>query len=156
MTPAINLLKKHKVAFQLHEYAHDPSVDSYGEEAAQLLSLPAKQIFKTLVVELEDGKLAVGIVPVDGLLSVKSIARHMGHKKAKMADKDAVARSSGYVLGGVSPLGQKRLLPTVIDNSAKAFATMLVSGGRRGLDIELAPTDLARLCKASFGDIATD
>lgn len=156
MTPAINLLKKHKVTFELHEYAHDPAADSYGEEAAQLLSLPAEQIFKTLVVELEDGKLAVGIVPVDGLLSVKSMARELGHKKAKMANKDAVSRSSGYVLGGVSPLGQKRLLPTVIDNSAKVFATMLVSGGRRGLDIELAPTDLAKLCKASFGDIAAD
>ncbi|MDR0782078.1 MAG: Cys-tRNA(Pro) deacylase [Pseudomonadales bacterium] len=150
MTPAINLAKQRKIAHRVHEYAHDPAAESYGLEAAEKMGVPAERVFKTLVVSLDEGKLAVGIVPVCAMLSLKQIAKAAGAKKAAMAEKSLVERSTGYVLGGVSPLGQKKRLPTYIDASAQHVATICVSAGRRGLEIELAPQDLCALLEARF------
>ncbi|SEA38572.1 Cys-tRNA(Pro)/Cys-tRNA(Cys) deacylase [Thiothrix caldifontis] len=150
MTPAINLAKKANIAFKVHEYTHDPASESYGLEAAEKLGLPPTQVFKTLVVSLDGKELAVGIVPVAAMLSMKHIAKAAHAKKADMADKAWVARTTGYVLGGVSPLGQKKLLKTFIDASALSFPAIYVSAGRRGLEIELAPQDLQSLTRAVF------
>src|SRR5690606_24622032 len=147
MTPAINTAKKAGIQYRIHEYSHDPSAASYGLEAAEKLGVSAEQVFKTLVVQLDNRELAVGVVPVDTLLNMKRIAKAAGAKKADMAPAADVQRSSGYVLGGVSPLGQKKALRTFIDNSAQNFATIYVSAGRRGLEIELAAADLARLTR---------
>lgn len=155
MTPAIHSAKQAGFAFQLHEYDHDPAAPSYGLEAAEKLSIAAEQVFKTLVVKLDGKQLAVGIVPVTGQLSLKQIAKAAGAKKAAMAEPSEVERATGYVLGGVSPLGQKKSLVTFIDHSAEAFATIYVSAGRRGLEIELAPGDLAKLSRARFVPLAT-
>lgn len=154
MTPAIDQARKAKIAFQIHEYDHEANAESYGEEAAIKLGLAPERVFKTLVVQLDGQALAVGIVPVSGKLNLKQLARAAGAKKAVMADARDVERSTGYVLGGVSPLGQKKRLRTVIDISAEDFATVYVSAGRRGLEIELAPAELARLTGAVFAPIA--
>jgi len=154
MTPAINMARKAGVEYRIHEYTHDPDCDSYGEEAAEKLGVSPQQVFKTLVVSLDGKNLAVGIVPVISKLSLKQIARAAGAKKAAMADPAEVERATGYVLGGVSPLGQKKRLKTVIDSSAQAHARIHVSAGRRGLEIELAPGDLARLTGAVFAPLA--
>jgi Cys-tRNA(Pro)/Cys-tRNA(Cys) deacylase len=146
-TPATAALAAAGVSFVLHPYSHDPSAASYGLEAAEVLGIDPKRVFKTLMVEVE-GKLAVGIVPVSGNLDLKSVAAALGSKKAAMADPKAAERRTGYVLGGISPLGQRQPSPTVLDESALSFDTILVSGGRRGLDIEIAPGDLIRLTKA--------
>jgi len=135
------------------KYPHDPASPSYGTEAAEKLGIPEQQVFKTLVVSLDGKDMAVAVVPVAGMLSMKHIAKAAGAKKAAMADKDAVVRSSGYVLGGVSPLGQKKRLKTFIDESALRFATLFVSAGRRGLEIELSPQDLKALTGASFVEL---
>jgi len=153
MTPATNLAKKLKISHTVHEYEHDPSSESYGLEAAEKLQVAPERVFKTLVVAADSGELVVGIVPVAEMLSMKLIAKAIGAKKATMADKKAVERSSGYVLGGVSPLGQKKRLRTVIDSSAKNFPTVYVSAGRRGLEIELAPEDLRKAINASFAEL---
>ena len=153
MTPAINALKKARIAFTVLEYEHDPDAPAYGLEAAEKLNRPVEQVFKTLMVESPDGKHAIGIVPVDKHLDLKAIAKAAGFKKAEMAKPDVAQRISGYVVGGISPVGQKRQLKTVIDSSAEQLVTMLVSGGRRGLDIELAPKDLATATRAIFADI---
>lgn len=154
MTPAINQARKAKVGHQVHAYQHDPSSDSYGTEAVEKLGLAPEQVFKTLVVSLDGKTLAVGVVPVAGKLSLKQIAKAAGAKKAAMADPVEVERATGYVLGGVSPLGQKKRLPTFIDESAVQFASIHVSAGRRGLEIELSPEDLRRLTSARFVPIA--
>lgn len=154
MTPAVNSAIKAKITFQLHEYTHDPAAESYGLEAAEKLGLPPERVFKTLVVALDGKSLAVAILPVECQLSMKLIARAAGAKKAAMADKNEVVRSSGYVLGGVSPLGQKKLLPTFLHNSAETAPTIFVSAGRRGLEIELAPQDLLRLTRGQFAPLA--
>jgi len=146
-TPATAALAAAGVPFVLHPYSHDPSAASYGLEAAEVLGVDPQRVFKTLMVEVE-GKLAVGIVPVSGNLDLKSVAAALGSKKAAMADPKAAERRTGYVLGGISPLGQRQPSPTVLDESALSFDTILVSGGRRGLDIEIAPGDLVRLTKA--------
>ncbi|SDZ87125.1 Cys-tRNA(Pro) deacylase [Microbulbifer marinus] len=151
MTPAINIAKKAKIAYKVHEYIHDPASESYGLEAAEKLGIDDARVFKTLVVQLDNKVLAVGVVPVAAMLSMKLIAKAAGAKKAGMADKADVERSTGYVLGGVSPLGQKKRLRTFIDASARQYDTVLVSAGRRGLEIELCPTDLQAL---TDGDIA--
>lgn len=153
MTPAINLAAKAKIVYEVHEYDHDPASASYGGEAAEKLGVPEARVFKTLVVDLGNHALAVGIVPVSSMLSLKSIAKALCSKKAAMADKTEVERITGYVLGGVSPLGQKKRLPMVIDASAQAFPTVYVSAGRRGLEIELRPQDLATLTGATFAEI---
>jgi len=142
------------VAHRVHEYAHDPSSQSYGLEAAEKLGVPAEQVFKTLVVSLDGRELAVAVVPVAAMLSMKLIARAAGVKKAAMAEASAVERVTGYVLGGVSPLGQKKRLRTFIDHSAEGFATIYVSAGRRGLEIELSPGDLRQLTAGVFAEIA--
>ncbi|MHC6592709.1 Cys-tRNA(Pro) deacylase [Arthrobacter sp. C152] len=146
-TPATAVLTSAGVPFVLHPYAHDPSAPSYGAEAADVLGIDPSRVFKTLMVEVE-GRLAVGIVPVSGTLDLKAMAAALGAKKAAMADPAAAQRRTGYVLGGISPLGQRLPSPTVLDASALALDTLLVSGGRRGLDIELAPADLIRLTGA--------
>jgi Cys-tRNA(Pro)/Cys-tRNA(Cys) deacylase len=143
-TPATAALTAAGVPFVLHPYTHDPSAGSYGAEAAEALGIHPEKVFKTLMVEVE-GRLAVGVVPVSGNLDLKAFAAALGAKKASMADPAAAERRTGYVLGGISPLGQRQSSPTVIDGSALALETMLVSGGKRGLDIELAPADLLRL-----------
>ena len=156
MTPAIETVKKAKVPYTLHEYDHDPACTSFGMEAAEKLGIPAERIFKTLVVSLDGKELAVGILPVNSMLSMKLFAKAAGAKKAEMAAKPDVERSTGYVLGGVSPLGQKKRLRTFIDRSAEDYGTILVSGGRRGLDIELSPEDLRMLTKGAFARLCQD
>lgn len=152
MTPAINLAKKAKIFYKVHEYTHDAAHDSYGLEAAENLGVDDKRIFKTLLVDV-DGKLVVGIIPVSSMMSMKNIAKASGGKKATMADKSDVECSTGYILGGVSPLDQKMRLKTVIDASAEAQETIYVSAGRRGLEIELKPEDLKRLVSAVFVEL---
>jgi Cys-tRNA(Pro)/Cys-tRNA(Cys) deacylase len=153
MTPAIKLVQKHKINHSVYEYEHDANCDSYGKEAAEKLGLDENRVFKTLVVSLDGHQLAVAVIPVPSMLSMKRIAKALGAKKAVMADKDDVQRSTGYVLGGVSPLGQKKRLKTVIDASAKKFSTIYVSAGRRGLDLELNPEDLTKLLNGRFAEI---
>lgn len=154
MTPAINAAKQAKTPFQVHEYMHDPKAESYGEEAAVKLNLPLERVFKTLVVELDGKSLAVAVVPVSGKLDMKACAAALGGKKCEMAAQKDAERSTGYVLGGISPLGQKKRLPTLIDASAQGFITLFVSAGRRGLEIELAPDDLAKLTDAHFAAVS--
>ncbi|MGQ7301002.1 Cys-tRNA(Pro) deacylase [Marinobacter nauticus] len=153
MTPAINAAKQARVNYIIHEYEHDPAAESYGEEAAEKTGANPAQVFKTLVVSLDGKNLAVGIVPVSAMLGLKQIAKAAGAKKAVMADKQLVQRTTGYVLGGVSPLGQKKTLKTFIDQSAENFETIFVSAGKRGLEIELAAADLARLTQARFAPL---
>ncbi|MBQ0745325.1 MAG: Cys-tRNA(Pro) deacylase [Marinobacter sp.] len=145
MTPGIDAASKAGIFHNIHEYEHDSSSAGYGNEAAEKLGVDPSRIFKTLVVSVDGKTLVVGVVPVTGMLSMKLIAKAAGGKKASMADPQEVQRRTGYVLGGVSPLGQKNRLKTLIDASAEAFDTIYVSAGRRGLEIELSPEDLARL-----------
>ena len=154
MTPGIRHAKKAGIEFTLHQYDHDPNFPSYGEEAAEKLDLDRARVFKTLVAALDTGELVVAVVPVSAQLNLKALAGILGGKKAKMADKKAVERSTGYVLGGVSPLGQKKRLRTVIDRSALDHETIFVSGGRRGIDMELAPGDLGSMTNGVFKEIA--
>lgn len=156
MTPAIKQLQKHKIAHVLHSYDHDPSAASYGLEAASKLGISPEKVFKTLVVKINDGQFVVGVVPVSGQLNLKAIASAVGGKKAVMADKSIVQSMTGYVIGGVSPLGQKKRLKTVIDNSAFSHSTVLISAGKRGLDVELSPLELQAQCKALSANIASE
>lgn len=153
MTPAINLAKKQKITHTVHEYDHDASHSSYGLEAAEKLNIPEARVFKTLVVMIDGKELAVSVIPVSSMLSMKLIAKAAKGKKAIMASPADVERSTGYVLGGVSPLGQKKRLKTVIDVSAQDFSTIYVSAGRRGLEIELNPDDLLNLVNGTFAGI---
>ncbi|MDT0605241.1 Cys-tRNA(Pro) deacylase [Thalassotalea castellviae] len=156
MTPAVKLLDKLKIAYQLHQYHHDESAASYGLEAAEKLAVDAKKIFKTLVVEMENKSLAVAIVPVENQLTLKNVAKALKCKKVTMADPKRVQTTTGYVLGGVSPLGQKKRLKTVIDKSSQQFSTIFVSGGKRGLEIEISPNDLILVLSAIVGNIKTN
>ena len=156
MTPAVKLAKKLKLDYQIHEYQHDASAESYGLEAAEKLSVAGEQVFKTLVVENEAGDLAVAVLPVTAMLNLKKTAKALGCKKVQMAEPKKVERSTGYVLGGVSPLGQKKRLKTVIDSSAQPQTTIFVSAGKRGLEIELLPSQLAQTLSASFAEITQD
>ncbi len=153
MTPAIQAARQSGIAHWLHEYSHDPASSSYGLEAVEKLGLSQERVFKTLMVSLDGKGLAVAVLPVGSLLNMKRVAKAAGAKKAAMADPVQVVRSSGYVLGGVSPLGQKKALPTFIDTSALVFPTVFVSGGRRGLEIELSPLDLGNLVKGHFVEL---
>lgn len=146
-TPATVALTKANVPFTTHAYAHDPAAPSYGTEAAEALGVEPGRVFKTLVADV-DGKLTVAVVPVSGSLDLKALASAVGGKKAAMADPAAAERSSGYVLGGISPLGQRKQLRTVVDASALGFETVFCSAGRRGLEVELAPADLVELTAA--------
>lgn len=154
MTPAIVTAKNAKIDYTVHHYEHDANSDSYGLEAAQKLQLNAAQVFKTLVVETDQNTLAVAILPVNKKLSMKRIAKLLGVKKVAMAESSKVLRSTGYVLGGVSPLGQKKRLVTVIEQSACEFEKIYVSAGKRGLEIALNATDLATLLNAKLGEIS--
>jgi len=153
MTPAINVAKKSKIKYTIHEYTHDTNNSSYGEEAAIELNISTQRVFKTLLVELNSKELAVAILPVSHQLSLKNIASCLKFKKAIMANKDDAMRSTGYLLGGISPLGQKKRLKTVIDQSALAYETIYVSAGKRGLEIELNPKDLGTILNAKFESI---
>ncbi|KRE62831.1 Cys-tRNA(Pro) deacylase [Nostocoides sp. Soil756] len=151
-TPAVVALTAAGVAFTQHAYGHDPAAPSYGLEAAAVLGLPPEQVFKTLVVDTGAG-LAVGVVPVAGQLDLKAMAAALGVKRVSLAAPAAAERSSGYVVGGISPVGQKRALPTVVDESAELYDVVYVSGGRRGLDLGLSPADLVRVTGAAVADI---
>ena len=152
-TPATVALTAAGIAFTTHPYAHDPAAASYGREAADALGVEPGRVFKTLLVEGEKG-LAVGIVPVDRQLDLKALATALGVKRVQMADPVMAERVTGYVVGGISPIGQKRRLPTVLDDSADVYETVLVSGGRRGFDIELRPADLLTATGATYAPIA--
>jgi Cys-tRNA(Pro)/Cys-tRNA(Cys) deacylase len=153
MTPAIDLLKKHKAAHRVHSYSHDPKAASYGLEAVEKLDLEPARVFKTLLAASEKGELLVAVVPVAGSLDLKALAQAAGAKKADMADPAAAQRATGYLLGGISPLGQKKRLRTFIDASAQRYPTIFVSAGRRGLEVELAAEVLAQLTQAGFATI---
>ena len=142
------------VHYVLHAYEHQPGVDSFGMEAAHALGLDPRRVLKTLIARLDERVLAVAMVPVDQQLNLKALAALLGAKRAELADPTAAQRSTGYVLGGISPLGQKNRLPSALDESALEHETVFVSAGRRGLEIELAPADLARLTEAATGQIA--
>ncbi len=154
MTPAIKLAEKAGIDFETHHYDHDPNHPSYGEEAAQKLGVDPARVFKTLLISLDSRRLAVAVVPVVSKLDLKAAAKALGGKRAVMAEAAEVERATGYVLGGVSPLGQKRRLATLLDNSAQSLDTIFVSAGRRGLEIELMPVDLCNLLDASFEPLA--
>ena len=152
-TPATLALASAGIAFTARPYAHDPTAASYGLEAAEALGVDPGRVFKTLLVEGDNG-LAVGIVPVDRQLDLKALATALGVKRVQMADPRAAERVTGYVVGGISPVGQKRRLSTVLDDSADTYETVLVSGGRRGFDIELKPADLRAATDATLAPIA--
>jgi Cys-tRNA(Pro)/Cys-tRNA(Cys) deacylase len=152
-TPATIALTRAGVAHTLHPYMHDPAATSYGEEAASALGVSASRVFKTLLADV-DGRLVVAVVPVSGSLDLKALAEAAGGKRAAMADVAVAERTTGYMAGGISPLGQRKKLPTVVDASALEFPTIYISGGRRGLDVELSPSDLMSLTSATTAAIA--
>ncbi|HEY0948859.1 Cys-tRNA(Pro) deacylase [Nocardioides sp.] len=152
-TPATVALTKAGIAFTLHEYEHDPRATSYGLEAAEALGLDPARVFKTLLAGV-DGRLAVGIVPVSGQLDLKALARALGASKAVLADVAAAERATGYVAGGISPVGQKRAHPTVLDATALDHPSVFVSAGRRGLDLEIASADLVAVTGATVAPIS--
>ena len=152
-TPATALLTRQKVAHRLHPYQVEVTATNYGADVAAALGLDGARVFKTLVAEV-DGELVVAVVPVTGDLDLKALAAARDGKRAALADRTLAERTTGYVRGGISPLGQRKPLPTVIDSSAQEFETVFVSAGRRGLQVELAPTDLVRLTAATVAPIA--
>jgi len=151
-TPATVALTSAGVPYTIHAYDHDPSHPSYGEEAAEAMGVSPERVFKTLVADV-DGALTVAVVPVAGQLDLKALASAVGGKRAAMADPALAERTTGYVRGGISPLGQRRKLPTVLDASASAHRTICVSAGRRGLEVELSPEDLTKLTEAVVAPI---
>lgn len=155
MTPAVKLLERSGIAHRVLTYDHDPAGESFGLEAAVALGLEPSVVFKTLVARIEGGRSdhAVAIVPVDTRLDLKALAAAVGAKKAAMADGNDAERLTGYVVGGISPLGQRKRLPTVLDHTAEELAHIYVSGGRRGLDVEVAPADLLRLVEGDYAPI---
>lgn len=153
-TPCTVALDRAGTSYEIRAYEHDPRATSYGLEAAEALNVEPERVFKTLMAQLDGRELVVGIVPVTGQLDLKALARALGGSKAVMADVVAAERATGYVAGGISPIGQKRPHRTVLDESALAHATVLVSGGRRGLDVEIAPADLLEATGAITAQIS--
>jgi len=158
MTPAINLAKKKKISHKIHQYHHDSNNTNYGLEAVEALGQDPNTVFKTLLFSIngEAKNLAVAVIPVSSKLNLKLAAKAAAGKKAEMADPEIAQKTTGYVVGGISPLGQKKALPTFIDASAKALTVMCVSAGKRGLEIELAPTDLSSLTRGQFVELCLD
>ena len=154
-TPATAALTAAGIRFLPHSYDHDPTNTDYGTEAASALGLDPEQVFKTLLADV-DGALVVAIVPVTGMLDLRALARAVGGKKAVMADPAVAQRKTGYIVGGISPIGQKSPHPTVLDETAELYASIFVSGGRRGFDIELAPADLLAVTNGQIAAIAKD
>jgi Cys-tRNA(Pro)/Cys-tRNA(Cys) deacylase len=154
-TPATNALKAAGIPFTEHAYDHDPANRNFGEEAATVLGIDPEQVFKTLMVDV-DGRLCVAIVPVTGKLDLGALAAAIPGRRAVMADPAVAERKTGYLVGGISPIGQKTPLPTVLDETAELFDSVFVSGGRRGFDIELAPSDLIAITRATVAAIARD
>ena len=153
-TTATVALERAGIPFTVHEYAHDPRAASYGREAAAALGVPAERVFKTLIAAV-DGNLVAGVVPVEGQLDLKALALAAGGKRAVMAEVAAAERATGYVAGGISPVGQRKRLPVVLDASALGFGTVFCSAGRRGLEIEIAPADLVRAANATVASIGS-
>ena len=155
MTPAVQLLKKQKISFQLHEYEVDMNGSGYGNAVAEYLGVPEQQLFKTLIITPDDqhSRLAMAIVPVAFSLNLKAAAKALGWKKAQLADQQKAQKATGYIVGGISPLGQKQRLPAIIDRSCEALDTLFFSAGKRGLQIELAPQVLIKLINAQLADI---
>ncbi|CZF85510.1 Cys-tRNA(Pro) deacylase [Grimontia marina] len=158
MTPAITLAEKSGIHFHVHSYEHDPNNSNFGLEAASVMGQDPARVFKTLLFAMngDPKKLAVAIVPVSGQLDLKAAAKAAGAKKAEMANPAIAEKTTGYVVGGISPLGQKRRLPTLLDESAQAFETIYVSAGKRGLEIELSPSDLLSLTQGKFAVIGKE
>ncbi len=154
MTPAVLAARRAGVACQVLEYRHDPAAQSFGLAAAEALGVDSSMVFKTLVASLASGELAVAVIPVATRLDLKALANATGAKKAVMANRQAAERATGYVIGGISPLGQRRRLTTVVDESALTHEQIVVSGGRRGLEIALAPRDLVNLTHATLNPIS--
>ena len=151
-TPAIEVVERAGVPYRLHTYDHDPSTAAYGLEAAAALGVSSDAVLKTLIADV-GGELVVAVVPVSGQLDLRALAAHLGVKRAALALPGHAERSTGYVIGGISPLGQRHRLMTVIDESVRARPVCFVSAGRRGFELELAPDDLAALTDATFVDI---
>ncbi|MDP9118450.1 MAG: Cys-tRNA(Pro) deacylase [Actinomycetota bacterium] len=152
-TPATSALARSGVSYRLHPYPHDPRAQAYGDEAASALGVCPDRIFKTLIATV-DGRLVCGVVPVAAHLDLKALAANVGGKRAEMADPQTAARATGYVVGGISPLGQKSRLQVLVDSSAATFETVFVSAGRRGLQVELSPQDLLQVAAAALARIA--
>jgi Cys-tRNA(Pro)/Cys-tRNA(Cys) deacylase len=153
MTPAVKALERERITFSLHEYAHDPRAESYGLEAAEALGIDPAAVYKTLLAQLDGKELVVAIVPVKNSLNLKSLAKTARCKRAEMADANDAQRSTGYVLGGISPFGQKKRLRTFVDESVLNLSHIHVSGGRRGLEIEIEPADLIAATRATMAAI---
>ncbi len=153
MTPAIRLLKKQKIDFEVLTYEHDPKNTDFGNEAVEKLSLSTDEVFKTLLVDIGAKDFVVAVVSMNKQLCLKKVAKAFGVKKATMADKQKAQTVTGYLLGGISPLGQKKRLKTLIDNEAKNHQSIYVSGGKRGVEIKLSPDDLSMLLNASFCEL---
>ncbi|ALU45539.1 Cys-tRNA(Pro) deacylase [Pseudoalteromonas rubra] len=151
MTPAIQLLKKHKVSFEVLKFEHDPNITEFAQEATQALALAPDKVFKTLVISV-DGRLNVAVTPATQLVDLKAFAKSCKGKKAQLATQQQAENATGYQLGGISPFAHKKRLPVILHNSALTYDTIYVSGGRRGLELALSPTALTALCSAQVAD----